>query len=144
MGKVMKQEKAKALENVQNIGLQPSFVVHTDQDIVFAEDVNPVVNEVNQLEPGYTMALFNDQGVSKGQLHTGIIFLFPGNTTNACLAQWGEKILTTASSSYKGFWEEHLDDQDKFVGPDQKALAATAECQKGKGIKILDPSYLMM
>jgi len=154
--KVMKQEKAFAWKNMAKVGLTPSFIVYTDQDIVMGKDVNVVVNDAkaNLEGKGHTMALFIDQGVTKGQLHTGIILLFPGAATEQCLADWGSKIISTSSSKYHGFDRQQTDAQlseeagaaleAESMGPDQRALGKTGSCKAGKGIAILDKTHLMM
>jgi hypothetical protein len=148
--KMMKQEKAMAWINIREVGLNPTYIIHTDQDIVFGKDVNKIVGTVNALEPGHTMALFRDQGVTKGQLHTGIIFVMPGENTDKCLADRGKKILKTSASKYRGFSRETLTEEAgeqleaEVMGPDQRALHGTASCKAGKGIYMLPKEDLMM
>jgi hypothetical protein len=162
--KKMKQEKAMAWINIRSVGLNPTYIVHTDQDIVFGNDVNTIVSSVNALEPGYTLALFIDQGVTKGQLHTGIIFLMSGEKTDKCLADWAVQILQTRASPYHGFnqLEPEVMEPDlnklepgvmqpdlnkleaEMMGPDQRALGKTGSCKAGKGIHLLPKKDLMM
>jgi len=106
--KEMKSQKAKAWTNIRAAGLKPRYIVHTDQDIVFGSELKAFLQNVDVLEVTDAtplLALFVDQGVTKGQLHTGIVVMFPGNKTETCLNDWGAKILTTHSTKYKGLKE---------------------------------------
>merc|ERR1712224_62557 len=142
----MKAEKAKAWPNIKEIGLDPSMIIYTDQDIVFGQDIQEVIDEVKALEPGHTLALFKDQGASKGELHSGIVFMLPGELAEKCLADWALKIpLTQSILPYKGFAEENSEDPIELNrGPDQRALGGTASCKKGKGIAHLNKRHLFM
>eukprot|EP00746_Dinoflagellata_sp_MGD_P158049 gnl/MRDRNA2_/MRDRNA2_86373_c0_seq9.p1 gnl/MRDRNA2_/MRDRNA2_86373_c0~~gnl/MRDRNA2_/MRDRNA2_86373_c0_seq9.p1 ORF type:complete len:111 (+),score=24.54 gnl/MRDRNA2_/MRDRNA2_86373_c0_seq9:139-471(+) len=40
----------------------------------------------------HTLALFQDTGASAGELHTGIVVMFPGTHTDACLQSWAKKL----------------------------------------------------
>jgi hypothetical protein len=153
--KKMKQEKAMAWINIRAIGLNPSHIIYTDQDIVFGMDVFSIVTLARILEgKGYTMALFIDQGVTKGQLHTGILFMYPGEATDKCLADWAVEIMKTSASPYHGFTQEAEEEAEEpeepelmkaeMMGPDQRALGATKSCQAGNGIYILPKTELMM
>merc|ERR1712146_567420 len=61
--RVMKQQKALAWKNVRNLNLNPSFIVHTDQDIIFGGDLNVFVDYVKNRFKSDTplLALFKDQ-----------------------------------------------------------------------------------
>jgi len=160
--KEMKQQKAKAWQNIRTVGLKPSYIVHTDQDIVFGDELKSFLQTVDVLDvTGDTpnLALFVDQGVTKGQLHTGIVVMFPGEKTETCLNEWGAKILKTKSSKYHGLKDSHTEVVDfdgeltetagakmeaEFFGPDQRALATVKSCKAGKGIVKMAAQYLMM
>jgi hypothetical protein len=152
--KKMKQEKAMAWINIRAIGLNPSHIIHTDQDIVFGRDVWEIVNRARGLEgKGHAMALFIDQGVTKGQLHTGILFMYPGEATDKCLADWAVQIMKTSASKYHGFSQEadeplEVEEPElmkaEVMGPDQRALGGTKSCQAGNGIYIMPKEHLMM
>jgi len=168
----MKEQKSMAWKNMAKLGLNPSFIVYTDQDIVFGNDVNHVIRDAkaNLQGRGYTMALFRDQGQSKGEMHTGIIFMFPSQATDKCLEEWSAKILTIKAGKYHGFnsvqegtelseepaaidltkQDAALDEaagekvEAEMMGPDQRALGKTHSCKEGSGIAFLDSSFLMM
>jgi len=156
--KAMKQHKAKAWQNIRIAGLKPSYIVYTDQDIVIGDDLKAFLQTVDELVvPDATplLALFVDQGVTKGQLHTGIVVMFPGDKTETCLNEWADKIIHTKSSKYRGFKDSGDFDGEmteaagaeieaEFFGPDQRALGKTGSCRADKGIIKMSPQYLMM
>eukprot|EP00746_Dinoflagellata_sp_MGD_P158047 gnl/MRDRNA2_/MRDRNA2_86373_c0_seq6.p1 gnl/MRDRNA2_/MRDRNA2_86373_c0~~gnl/MRDRNA2_/MRDRNA2_86373_c0_seq6.p1 ORF type:complete len:155 (+),score=18.14 gnl/MRDRNA2_/MRDRNA2_86373_c0_seq6:52-516(+) len=84
----MKLEKARAWLNIQvaRIPHTVSSIVYTDEDIVIAANLDRFLGVVTQLTSyKYTLALFRDTGASVGELHTGIVVMFPGTHTDACL-----------------------------------------------------------
>jgi hypothetical protein len=169
----MKLEKSRAWTNVKNAGISHpvSSIIYTDEDIVIAKDLKNFVSTVRELEKAkHTLALFRDTGKSFGQLHTGVVVMFPGEHTDACLARWGKKLVSKGKAAIaRGHRaldvgqlqknralkdvinEEDLkddmltDDEAESMGPDQEALAATKECKAKDndhdGIKILPADF---
>eukprot|EP00746_Dinoflagellata_sp_MGD_P155666 gnl/MRDRNA2_/MRDRNA2_85493_c1_seq1.p1 gnl/MRDRNA2_/MRDRNA2_85493_c1~~gnl/MRDRNA2_/MRDRNA2_85493_c1_seq1.p1 ORF type:complete len:454 (+),score=111.75 gnl/MRDRNA2_/MRDRNA2_85493_c1_seq1:100-1461(+) len=91
----MKLEKARAWANmgVARVPHKISSIIYTDEDIVIAKDLRSFLLQIRQLETqGHTLALFRDTGKSAGELHTGIVAIFPGAATNRCLREWGKKL----------------------------------------------------
>lgn len=110
----MKLEKARAFLNlkVAQIPYKVSSVVYTDEDIVFGYPVASFMQEVRTLEPlKHTLALFRDTGYTRGQLHTGIVVMFPTERTDKCLQAWGQKLTSVKIGSA----------QETLVGPISKA-----------------------
>merc|ERR1719160_363847 len=91
----MKLEKARGWLNVRvaNIPFNVSSIVYTDEDVVIGKDLTQFMKYVRSLEPlNHTLALFRDTGKSAGELHTGVVVMFPGRGTDECLQAWGKKL----------------------------------------------------
>jgi len=91
----MKMEKTRAWINVRNARLprEVSSVIHTDEDIVFGKSLNKFMGILHQIEQeSHTLALFEDKGTTKGQLHTGVVVMFPGEQTDKCLVSWSKHL----------------------------------------------------
>eukprot|EP00746_Dinoflagellata_sp_MGD_P156596 gnl/MRDRNA2_/MRDRNA2_85899_c0_seq1.p1 gnl/MRDRNA2_/MRDRNA2_85899_c0~~gnl/MRDRNA2_/MRDRNA2_85899_c0_seq1.p1 ORF type:complete len:427 (+),score=104.79 gnl/MRDRNA2_/MRDRNA2_85899_c0_seq1:89-1369(+) len=95
----MKIEKARAWANVEaaQIPHPVSSIIYTDEDIVIGRSLNRFLYRVRQLEEKkHSLALFKDTGTSAGELHTGIVVIFKGQTSDDCLQQWGSILTKTA------------------------------------------------
>lgn len=167
----MKLEKARAFLNINHaqIPYKVTSVVYTDEDVVIGKDLTEFLKYVRSLEGlNHTLALFRDTGKSAGELHTGVVVMFPGKGTDECLQAWGKKLTHVEIGSALAKFnledaQEHalnedvsaeadlsrikenqlLDEEYAVMGPDQQALGATRPCKKSEehmGIKIL-PSY---
>jgi hypothetical protein len=91
----MKLEKARAWLNINTAEIPHpvSSIIYTDEDIVMAKPLNNFVSLVRTVEKGrYTLACFEDQGVSKGEIHTGVVVMFPTQASEGCLRAWGKKL----------------------------------------------------
>lgn len=172
----MKLEKARAWHNIEAAKLpRPvAFIMYTDEDIVIAKDVHNFMGEYVTriaLHPNkFTIALFQDTGKSQGELHTGIVAIFPTPGTVECLSAWGKKLTGIDTSDYsetqptpedvkelnlkeKPLWtgsdafdsdQESIDNWE-YEGPDQKNLGKTKQCfstSEHHGIAIFPKSAL--
>jgi len=91
----MKMEKTRAWQNMQlaEIPHPVSSIIYTDEDVTFAKDLTDFVSMVRSLEDQkHTLALFRDTGTSAGELHTGVVVVFPGEATDRCLQMWGKNL----------------------------------------------------
>jgi len=89
----MKLEKARAWVNLKVAALphNPSSIIYTDEDVIVAKDLKEFMGLVRELEKAkHTLALFRDTGASAGELHTGVVIIFPGVHTEDCLQAWGK------------------------------------------------------
>jgi len=154
----MKMEKTRAWENVKLAAVPHavSSIIYTDEDLVIGKDLTEFVSIVRDTEKeSRTLALFRDTGASKGQLHTGVVVIFPGEKTEACLVAWGKHLTQRGLGRAHRFKEVFDVDTDELIltqeemeamGPDQKALGSTGACKsKNKGddagIKILPKDF---
>merc|ERR1719316_1532126 len=163
----MKLEKARAWINVKvaKIPHPISSIIYTDEDIVIAKNLKEFISIVHDLEKQkFTLALFRDTGLSAGELHTGIVVMFPGKFTDDCLQAWGKKLtgVSIGSAEFKADLRESeesaeladieedavLEEEAKAMGPDQQALHGTGQCRKKTyghdGIKILPKPYFWL
>jgi hypothetical protein len=168
----MKLEKARAWLNVKaaRIPKPVSAIVYTDEDVVIGKELSNFLNEVQSLKDAkHTLALFRDTGASAGQLHTGVVVMYPGAHTDQCLQSWGKKLTgirigssvpTSAAFKAAKRIEEDADADDMkedqllaeellAMGPDQEALGHTRDCKKAadgshEGIKILPAPYFWL
>merc|ERR1719265_2962201 len=115
---------------------------------------------------GNTLALFKDTGVTYGELHTGVVAIFPGEATETCLSEWSKKLgkngrIQAREGKRHAFKEDSREDWSseagskegeltqegmEVLGPDQRALHSTKSCKTSKtgehgGIKILPEEY---
>jgi len=91
----MKMEKTRAWQNVQLAAIPHpvSSIIYTDEDVTIGKDLTDFVSLVRSLEDQkHTLALFKDTGDSAGQLHTGVVVVFPGEATDQCLQMWGKNL----------------------------------------------------
>merc|ERR1719161_37266 len=91
----MKQEKARGWLNVKvaELPYPASSIIYTDEDVVIGKDLTEFMKYVRSLEGlNHTLALFRDTGKSAGELHTGVVVMFPGAHTDECLQAWGKKL----------------------------------------------------
>lgn len=169
----MKLEKARAWRNIEvaKIPHKVSSIVYTDEDVVIAKDLTNFMGAVKELEQKkYTLALFRDTGASAGELHTGVVVIFPGFATENCLQHWGKKlthieigstegVAKAAPASLKVDTDESSDEEGQedmltkeemaVMGPDQQALHATTACKAApdgshNGIKILPKEFFWL
>jgi hypothetical protein len=161
----MKLEKARAWLNVKvaRIPKPVSAIIYTDEDVVIAKELTNFLNEVEGLTKAkHTLALFRDTGASAGELHTGVVVMFPGAHTDQCLQSWGKKLtgIKIGSSVSMAKAAKLIEDdiievkEDQLLaeeilamGPDQQALGHTKDCKKSAdhdGIKILPASYFWL
>jgi hypothetical protein len=159
---MMKLEKARGWLNVKvaEIPHPVTSIVYTDEDVVIGKDLTFFMREVRTLETQkHTLALFRDTGASAGELHTGVVVMFPGTHTDQCLQAWGKKLtgvqIGTSLTKAAQFNSEDaqelalnednnidadvtiikenqlLDAEMAVMGPDQRALGSTKQCKKG-------------
>jgi len=91
MGKEFKRQKQLVWNHTDEAQFnhEVSSVVYTDEDIVFGKDLTDAMKDIRETEKHhYTLSLFQDQGHSSGELHTGIVVSYPTNRSKACLAGW--------------------------------------------------------
>jgi len=91
----MKLEKARAWLNLKNAAIPHpvSSVIYTDEDVVIGKNIANFVGVIRELEKAkHTLALFRDTGSAAGELHTGVVAMFPGEATDKCLQAWGKKL----------------------------------------------------
>lgn len=133
-------EKTNAFVNlaVARVPHKVSSIIYADEDIVMAEDLTNFLSTVQGLEgQEHTLALFKDQGQSKlDNLHTGVFAIFPGESTETCLKQWGNNVLKLEQGKIPMVYGS--------AGGDQQALGLTKECKTGKGIKILPKTFFTL
>jgi len=115
----MKLEKARGWLNIKvaEIAHPVSSIIYTDEDVVMGKDIAPFITVVKQVErEGHTLALFRDTGASKGELHTGVVVMFPGEATDDCLQAWGKKLthveIGEAFTGEKPALKVHVDEMD--------------------------------
>merc|ERR1719272_420468 len=92
---MMKLEKARGFHNMEvaSVPHPVSSIIYSDEDILFAKDVSSFVSRVRDLEAaGHTLALFRDTGAAAGEMHTGVVVMFPGKGTDECLQAWGKQL----------------------------------------------------
>jgi len=173
--KMMKLEKARAWHNMAEAAIphKVTSIVYTDEDVVMGKDLTKFLEVVKGLEQSpkpYSLAVFRDKGLAAGELHTGIVIMFPGKHTNDCLRAWGKQLigvdigpapmslleetprkLNEAEISEQGSesLDESTDEESDEMGPDQQALGRTKECRPSaaestNGIAILPTKHLMM
>merc|ERR1719473_2392247 len=96
-----------------------------------------------------TLGLFMDTGKSSGQLHTGVVVMYPGEATEQCLMTWGKGLARNGRSQVRQGkdhtfkFKENFDVEEgqmtesemEFFGPDQKALASSKACKATKGVQ---------
>jgi len=173
---MMKLEKARGWLNMQVAAVPHpvSSIVYTDEDIVIAKDLSTFMETVRGLESAkHTLALFRDTGASAGELHTGVVVMFPGAATDQCLQAWGKALtgkqigsaqaakfnLEDAQELALNEDNEHehddavikedqlLDSEMAVMGPDQRALGRTKMCKKAPdhdGIRILPGRFFWL
>jgi len=154
----MKMEKTRAWQNIQLAAIPHpvSSIIYTDEDVTIGKDLTDFVSLVRSLEgQQHTLALFKDTGDSAGQLHTGVVVVFPGEATDQCLQMWGknlkritmEKIMQKREKAFKKekalkenakeLEVEGMDEleQEELMsgGPDQRALGGSKECKAKDG-----------
>jgi hypothetical protein len=91
----MKLEKARAWLNIKVAAIPHpvSSIIYTDEDVVVCKKLEYFLNFVKTLESQkHTLALFRDTGMSAGELHTGVVVIFPGAATDACLQSWAKQL----------------------------------------------------
>merc|ERR1719161_768462 len=91
----MKQEKARGWLNVKvaELPYPVSSIIYTDEDVVIGKDLTEFMKYVRSLESlNHTLALFRDTGKSAGELHTGVVVMFPNTHTDNCLQAWAKKL----------------------------------------------------
>jgi len=92
---MMKLEKARGWLNVGVAAVphEVSSIIYTDEDVVIGKDISGFVSMVRSLEHSkHTLALFRDTGKSAGELHTGIVVMFPGAHTDQCMQDWARQL----------------------------------------------------
>eukprot|EP00746_Dinoflagellata_sp_MGD_P150696 gnl/MRDRNA2_/MRDRNA2_82515_c0_seq3.p1 gnl/MRDRNA2_/MRDRNA2_82515_c0~~gnl/MRDRNA2_/MRDRNA2_82515_c0_seq3.p1 ORF type:complete len:244 (+),score=56.31 gnl/MRDRNA2_/MRDRNA2_82515_c0_seq3:2-733(+) len=68
-------------------------IVYTDEDVAIGKPLGKFMEMVQNLETqNHTLALFRDTGAAAGELHTGVVVMFPGPYTDECLQAWGKKL----------------------------------------------------
>lgn len=111
----MKRQKTEAFNYAKKVGLQPRYIVYTDQDILMGQNFDKFFEEVNKMaQDPPTVALFKDKGSSKGQLHTGVMVFFNTPETATCLADWSKAVSKRGGlplnnnndSNYKGLLDQ--------------------------------------
>merc|ERR1719235_1740657 len=148
----MKQEKARAWLNMQvaQIPHPVSSIVYTDEDIVIGKNLDRFMVQVRQLEQAkHTLALFRDTGKSKGELHTGIVVMFPGKATDECLQAWA-KHLTGNKIGSAQFMEEVSSEDAMGDGSPQRpeltkirtAASTAASQESGTEVEIEEGAML--
>jgi len=167
----MKLEKARGWLNVKVAAIphKVSSIIYTDEDVVIGKDVSDFVSMVRDLESSkHTLALFRDTGASAGELHTGVVVMFPGAHTDQCLQDWGKSLTgvrigsaqfsdenvkesggeAVKESAEADINEDHLlKEEIAAMGPDQQALGRTRSCKRGAGhdgIRILPRRYFWL
>eukprot|EP00746_Dinoflagellata_sp_MGD_P156600 gnl/MRDRNA2_/MRDRNA2_85899_c0_seq5.p1 gnl/MRDRNA2_/MRDRNA2_85899_c0~~gnl/MRDRNA2_/MRDRNA2_85899_c0_seq5.p1 ORF type:complete len:381 (+),score=85.71 gnl/MRDRNA2_/MRDRNA2_85899_c0_seq5:89-1231(+) len=157
----MKLEKTRAWANVRLAAIPHavSSIIYTDEDIVVGKNLDKFMATVRSLEEkNHPVALFRDTGTSAGELHTGIVVIFPGQVAEACLQSWGKKLTTTAiarieaAQARKNPWMRHFNEVEEkeiegeawgtddglddgvdleleMQGIDQQSLAKAKSCQ---------------
>merc|ERR1740117_1871806 len=92
---MMKLEKARGWLNIAKASVPHpvSSIIYTDEDVVIGKSIHEFVALVRDLESSkHTLALFRDTGASAGELHTGVVIMFPGMGTDQCLQAWGKAL----------------------------------------------------
>merc|ERR1719272_350025 len=87
----MKLEKTRAWKNTQLAAIPHpvSSIIYTDEDVTIGKDLTNFISMVRRLEKAkHTVGLFKDTGTSRGELHTGVVVVFPGEATERCLQGW--------------------------------------------------------
>jgi len=163
----MKLEKARAWLNVKVAAIPHpvSSIIYTDEDVVIGKNLRNFVSVIRELEKAkHTLALFRDTGTAAGELHTGVVAMFPGPATDRCLQAWGKKLTGTkigtaiepqgaALNVHEG--EESIEikedallaEESLVMGPDQQALGLTRECKKQAdhdGVRILPKEFFWL
>jgi len=173
---MMKLEKARGWLNVAKAQIPHvvSSIIYTDEDVVIGKDISGFVDVVRGLEASkHTLALFRDTGASAGELHTGVVVMFPGKGTDECLQAWGKKLtgVQIGSAQEAKFnledsqelalnednnvdadvsvikEDQLLDEEIAVMGPDQRALGQTKPCKKSPehdGIRILPGKFFWL
>jgi len=173
---MMKLEKARGWLNVAvaQIPRTVSSIIYTDEDVVIGKDIAAFVDTVRGLEKSkHTLALFRDTGASAGELHTGVVVMFPGKGTDECLQAWGKALTGKQIGSALAFnledsqelalndninvdsdadtsvikEDQLLDEEMAVMGPDQQALGRTKACKKQldhDGIRILPGKFFWL
>jgi hypothetical protein len=157
----MKLEKARAWLNIKNAQIphRVTSIIYTDEDVVIGKDLTAFASEVKALEAQkHTLALFRDTGASAGELHTGVVVMFPGQHTDQCLQSWAKHLtginigtpefpaLPTAKNAKfnnANVTEDAIEEDASRIkegellaeeiaamGPDQQALGRTKQCKK--------------
>jgi len=159
----MKMEKTRAWLNVNAAAIphKVSSIIYTDEDLVIGKDLTSFLDLVRGTEQERrTLGLFRDTGASAGQLHTGVVVMFPGEKTDACLSSWGKHLTANGKQqqlqgkrhAFKEVFDTDelregilTEEEIEAMGPDQRALGATKACKsKGDeqaGIKIFPPEF---
>lgn len=169
--RTMKIEKTKVWKNLKKAGIEypVSSVVYMDSDIVVGKDLSEFMSYVHKLEKkDHSLALFRDTGATAGQLHTGVVVMFPNQANKRCLKAWGEAIAEVRAvqrADHSAKYTMARDPQyalnhklrlmakkaevdsmqlDALTGPDQRALMGTKQCRKADGIKIMDHKFFSL
>lgn len=104
----MKLEKSRAFDNLKQAAIPHpvSSIIYSDEDIVVGKDVNyfadGVVRHLENHNDKFTLAVFRDNGVSAGQLHTGIVVIFNQPYSDKCIQAWGKKLSHIPSPAAHG------------------------------------------
>merc|ERR1719335_1886475 len=120
----MKQEKARAWLNmkVAQVPHPVSSIIYTDEDIIIGQNLGTFMSHVRSLEGrSHTLALFRDTGKSAGELHTGVVVMFPGKQTDECLQAWA-KHLTGNKIGSAQFMEEVATEEALEDAPERPEL----------------------
>jgi len=159
----MKMEKTRGWLNVKNAAIPHpvSSIIYTDEDVVIGKDLTNFVQMVRQTEKlKHTLGLFRDTGASAGELHTGVVVMFPGENTELCMQSWAKHLAKNGRQqkaegkkhAFKEISEDDLkedqltEEEMEVYGPDQRALGSTSLCKKKDthdGIKIFPAEYFM-
>jgi len=171
MGKEFKRQKQLVWNHTDEAQFnhEVSSVVYTDEDIVFGKDLTNAMKDIRETEKHhYTLSLFQDQGHSSGELHTGIVVSYPTNRSKACLAGWMKTLkhyiplgmrpkaksfgretsnATLEVPEWKGldtpnFLKTTANASATMEGIDQQSLGVTYKCNRH--INSLDPGFLKM
>jgi len=158
----MKMEKTRGWLNVKNAAIPHpvSSIIYTDEDVVIGKDLTNFVQMVRQTEKlKHTLGLFRDTGASAGELHTGVVVMFPGESTEQCMQSWAKHLAKNGrqqkAEGKKNAFKEVMDEEDlkedmltdeemEAMGPDQRALGSTGLCKKKAdhdGIRIFPAEY---
>lgn len=138
----MKLEKSRAFVNLQQAAIPHpvSSIIYCDEDIVVGKDVNyfadGVVRHLENHNDKFTLAVFKDNGVSAGQLHTGIVVIFNQPYSDQCIQAWGGRLSKIRSPAAHG----HLTNADnkkkkkphKFVEKSDEQLDAEESEQESE------------